>query len=377
VSYVIEINELDELADWHSVWENMLPQTTGASFFHTLEWLQTYWKHFGHDQTLRVLVPHSDNQPVGILPLCVRIERYRVGNLRVLTYPLHDWGTFYGPIGPNPAATLLAGLSHVRQTRRDWDLLDLRWVDLESQDLGRTEQAMLEAGFTPNSDVWARAAIVEMQGNWEAFLGSKTPKWRNNFRRYERRLNDRGAVSHLRHRPKSEFEGDGDPRWDLFELCLEIARRSWQGSSSTGTTLSHPRVEPFIRDAHLAAARKGMLDLNLLRIDDDAVAFAYNYHYQGKMQGLRIGFDKERAPDGAGNVLYSHLIRDSIERGDRQYDMGVGSLGAKKHFLSRVGTSYRFTHFPLGLRAQALRVKRMVNHWWTARHPEPAEAQGA
>ena len=94
-----------------------------------------------------MLVVRADEQPLGILPLVVRSESTRVGRVRTLTYPLHDWATFYGPIGPNPTATLLAGLHHVHQTRRDWDLLDLRWVDLDGCDRGRTERAMRQNRF--------------------------------------------------------------------------------------------------------------------------------------------------------------------------------------------------------------------------------------
>ena len=41
-------------------------------------------------------------------PLVVRREDKRFAKLRVLTYPLHDWGTFYGPIGPDPGRALAA-----------------------------------------------------------------------------------------------------------------------------------------------------------------------------------------------------------------------------------------------------------------------------
>ncbi len=126
---VVEINDLESLAGYRLLWNMLLQQTPVASFFQSLDWLEAYWRHFGHDQRLRVLVVHAAGDPVGILPLVVRREPMRLGSVRVLTYPLHDWGSFYGPIGPNPTATLIAGLGHVRRTRADWDLLDLRWVD--------------------------------------------------------------------------------------------------------------------------------------------------------------------------------------------------------------------------------------------------------
>ena len=92
--------------------------TPDATFFKTFDWLDTYWRHFGHDQKLRVLIVYSAGEPLGILPLCVRAEPYRLSKVRVLTYPLDNWSTWFGPIGPNPASTMLAAMQHLRRTPR-------------------------------------------------------------------------------------------------------------------------------------------------------------------------------------------------------------------------------------------------------------------
>ena len=92
----------------------------------------------------------------------------------------------------------------------------------------------------------------------------------------------------------------------------------------------------FLRETHEAAAAAGAVDLNLLLIDGVPVAFIYGYHYRGYVYGLRRGYDAERSREGAGNVLLAYTLRDSFARGDRIYDMGVGSLESKRHFQTRV-----------------------------------------
>ena len=104
MSYVREINDPQQLEELRLMWTAMLPSTPGASFFHSLDWLQVYWKHFGAGQQLRVLVLYVMDQPMGILPLAIRRERTRIVSVRLLSYPLHDWGSWFGPIGPHPRA---------------------------------------------------------------------------------------------------------------------------------------------------------------------------------------------------------------------------------------------------------------------------------
>ncbi len=100
---ILEINTLDQLTAFRTDWGKLLSDTPGATFFQSFQWLEAYWRHFGAEKTLRTVIVLEDDRTVGIVPLIVRMEETRVGRLRVLTYPLDNWGSFYGPIGADPA----------------------------------------------------------------------------------------------------------------------------------------------------------------------------------------------------------------------------------------------------------------------------------
>jgi len=373
VTRVIEINDSRELSSYRLLWNALLPDTAGASFFQSLDWLEVYLEHYGQGQRLRLLIVYEDGRPSGILPLVVRAEQTRLGPVRVLTYPLHDWGTFYGPIGPNPASTLAAGLAHIRRSPRDWDLLDLRWVDHDA-DRGRTPQALRAAGFAAHEAQWMTSAKIDLAGTWESYWASRTSHWRNNVRRSEKRIAELGEVSHLRYRPQGAAEGDGDPRWDLYEACQQVAGASWQAASTTGTTLTHREVRDFLRASHAVAARAGALDLNLLLVGGRPVAFNYAYHYRGYVFGLRMGYDAGVTSEGAGTVLQMHMIRDSFARGDHTYDLGAEYLSCKRFWPTHVVSSYRYTYFPPRVRPQVLRLKRGLESWLSATRARRAVA---
>ena len=148
-------------------------------------------------------------------------------------------------------------------TPRDWDLLDLRWI--ASSELDRTGEAMREAGFQAQQQPWIRTSLVDMgRTDWHTYWAGRTSRWRNNVRRSERKLAEAGEVTHLRYRAEPGRVGPMDPRWDLYDACLELAGRSWQATASDGTTLSHESVRGFLRDTHAAAAERGAIDINLL-----------------------------------------------------------------------------------------------------------------
>ncbi|REK22946.1 MAG: GNAT family N-acetyltransferase [Planctomycetota bacterium] len=374
MSHVLEINDLESLAAYRLLWHSMLGETEGATFFQSLDWLELYWKHFGPQgsgdvEKLRVLIVHGPEKPIGILPLVVRRESKLIGfrewrTVRTLAYPLHDWGTSYGPLGPNPTATLLVALRHIQETPRDWDVLEFASVEEEHLDRGRTPRALEQVNLTAVDQVHDQAAQIDCRVGWEAYWASRTGKHRNNVRRTERKLAELGQVEYVRYRPEGSACGDDDPRWDLFDICVELSERSWQHQASFGTTMAHESVCDFLRDVHAAAVRQGAVDINLLYLDGRPVAFTYNYHLHGNVFGLRMGFDAELEIDGLGTTLMHRSIRDGFERGDALFDLGPSYLGPKRRWWNRLVTTRRYTHYPaLAWKAQTVRFGRQVRSW--------------
>ena len=89
-------------------------------------------------------------------------------------------------------------------------------------------------------------SLVDFAGGWNQYLAGKSHKARHEMRRVLRRVFDGGDVEYIRHRPNPAREGDGDPRWDLFAMCQQVALASWQATSTTGNTLTHERVRHFL-----------------------------------------------------------------------------------------------------------------------------------
>ncbi len=361
---VLEINSLEGLLPYRFVWRGLFADTRNASFFQTYEWFACYWRHFGASQQMRLLIVLHGDTAIGIVPFIIRTEPTKAGPVRVLTYPLHDWGSLYGPIGPQPTAAMLLAFRYLAETRRDWDILDLRWIDEEGSDHGRTGSAMALAGLSAVNSEWKHSAVVEFDAGWAPYWAARKSHWRTNCRRNERRLEAIGEVRMVRYRPVGSASGDDDPRWRLFEQCIELARRSWQGDVADGTTMSHEQIVGFLREAHGEAVKLGMVDICVLEVDGRAVAFAYNYQFNGRVFGLRMGHDRDQTFEGAGTVLMLRMLRDSAQRGDTLVDLGPEYLDCKRNWLTKIVSSGRATHYPaLALRAQALRLKR----WWDRR----------
>ncbi len=359
-----EITDVSRLSGYRSAWRDLLRQTPGGTFFQSLEWLEAYWNHYGKGKHLRVLILEENRHPLGILPLVVQKERTRVGQFMVLTYPLDSWGSFYGPIGPQPERTLAVGLEHLRHSPRDWDYLELRGSGAPGSADSSVSDAFQAAGIRAYRSLWDQTPLVDLSHGWEAYLRTRKGLWLRRLRQAEAKLNRQAKVEYVRYRPAGKTAGNERPRRDFFGECQALAEQSWQASAADGTTLCHPSVRAFLQDVHAVAEAEGAVDINLLLLDGRPAAFIYGYHHRGYVFGLRRGFDAELSRSGVGTVLLWHTLRDSAKRGDSIYDMGPGSLESKRHFLTRMTPIFRHSYFPgKALRTQILRFRR----WWDGR----------
>lgn len=352
---IVEFNDIEQLLPLSDKWSALLEQTPHASFFQSLPWLAAHWKHVGDGRRLRVLAAWDGDSLMGVLPLNVQTETTQLGSVRILTFPIDGWGSFYGPLGKNPLSVVASCLDYLRSAPRDYDLIDLRSMPAMHADLPPDDAPL---PLVASGEV----AMLDLQNDWPTYWASRNcdHNRRRNVDRCERRLAEQGKISYLRYRPLGTRHRDADPRWDLYDACEDLARKSWQAGLTNGNTLSHEEVRDFVRQAHVTAVDEGALDLNLLYLDKRPIAFVYAYHYRGHVDLMRIGFDPELAKVAPGNALWTRLIRDSYERKDRVLDLGPTCLDYKKFWMTRVEPGYRYLHYPLRPRAQTLRLARWL-----------------
>jgi CelD/BcsL family acetyltransferase involved in cellulose biosynthesis len=359
---VHELNRLEDLAPLRETWRRLLAATPRYSFFQTLEWLQTTWNHYSLLQKLRVLILEREGQPFAIVPFCVRTEHRKVGRVRVLTYPLNDWGVFYSPISAEPQLALAAAIKHIAATPRDWDLIDLRWVDEAAPEFMAAGEALRDAGLSFIARPRIESRICRMSDGWEAYQKSRSRNWRREMRKNLEVLKEKGgAVKHVRYRPAAG-EGTQQQHDDVFDTCLTIAEHSWQADSGPSGTLCSPAAREVLRELHRQAAALGMLDTNLLTVGGRAVAFNYNYVAEGRTYGLRCGFDETTGLENCGKILLYKMLEDSFARGDEEYNFGPGRQPYKDRFATEMRHAYTFRHYArYSVRSQLLNLKELVS----------------
>jgi CelD/BcsL family acetyltransferase involved in cellulose biosynthesis len=345
-----EVNDVAHLDRYGRVWEQAFGATPSANFFQSLDWLRLSWPQFPRWQRLRALVSSSGDP--WVVPFCVREERFKVGPLRLLTFPLNDWSGEFTPLGSAPATALTRGLEHAFATPRDWDLIDLRWTDEDF--LPAAVEAFTAVGVDPQVEVrMERPVVVFTPG--EAYEDRLSTKLRQNLRRSRKQLEAMGRLTIEHFRP---LAGD-DPRVDLFEACSRVGKESWQHHEKAGFT-SDP-VRELMHGIHHAAAALGQLTLTAIRLDAIPIAFVYGFHVQGRTIAFRNGYDAQYVKTGVGALALHEWLLHCEASGDRIIDLGPGTYEYKARAATALQKTYSVMHYSrYGVRSQLMRAWRSI-----------------
>ena len=198
---VLEFNHTDQLAPFRDPWKTLLERTEGGDVSSSRSnGSKPIGGHYGSGQNPACFWSlWTATIPRVFVPLVVRTESMKVGRLRVLTYPLHDWGSFYGPIGPNANATLAGCLGpyssnsprlghfRVAMAGRAGHRLSWRSTNVAS---GGVPSVYNRLGTAPLLSIWPERG--------DAYWTSRQPKWLQRFRNAAQRLAKQGGVSYLR-----------------------------------------------------------------------------------------------------------------------------------------------------------------------------------
>lgn len=334
---VIEVNSIEELRTYRLAWEELWNRGRSKRFQLSLPWLEAYWNVAGTDRNLKVLVATLAGRVIGILPLVRKKTESRLGPLKVVTYPLDGWGCWFGPVGPNSAATLTAGMRYLSRAKSDWDLLDFTYTDRDRLDLGRTTTAARNIGWSNLERIWQTVPTIQLGESWGQFLEKKTRKKLDRILAAEEELSSNGNIKLKQYR--SDFS-DRNELDSFLQTWQEIAK------AANGTAL---KELPMVLSMAQAADDSLLLDLSVLTIDNQPVAATFGFVHPHGLEIVRSA-SLPNQPAATLSVLLGRLLEQSSLLGDESVEICPAcSLiePARNLWATKKLNSYRYSCTPL------------------------------
>jgi CelD/BcsL family acetyltransferase involved in cellulose biosynthesis len=325
----MEVVEIDNLSDFLALrdeWNDVVGRCE-HSIFSTWEWLTCWWKHFGIDKQLLLLIAEEEKRIVGIAPLMYSFRKKfgaRIGKIEFIGTPDSDYHDFV--LAGDEEKCIEHFINHLKSLPTKWNILSLSEIPEGSKSLrflaeiSRTIQPVSECPY------------ARLPSAYDIFLRNLSHNRKYDLRRKLRRLEREFIVTFADYsEPQSCVEGMNE--------FFELHQKRWESKGLPGIF----SVQAF-RDFHLEIARhfsqKGWLRLYLLKLSGRPAAAVYGFRYQNRFYFYLSGFNPRYSRYGIGNLLLSKAIEKSIQEELTEFDFMRGA----EEYKDRWNTTSRWNH---------------------------------
>jgi CelD/BcsL family acetyltransferase involved in cellulose biosynthesis len=299
-----------------------LAERRGNAFI-TPEWFWSWLASYGEEARPAVIVVRrQDGTLVGLLPFVVASR----GRPRTLRFAGASHADHLHPVclQADEEVVATAAAAAMSELDRNWTVAALGHVDADARWWRALAREPLFVGVAASRD--SVLPVIDLgRDGWEGYLATRGRNFREQARRYPRRLGRGHEVSYRRTADDSELDRD-------MATFFRLHDARWHGRGASG--LTGERVRNFQLGFARSALSQGWLRLWFVELDGDPVAAWYGWRVGNRYAYYQAGFAPEWAHLSVGFVLMVHTVRSAIEEGAAQYDMLLGEESYKARFTS-------------------------------------------
>jgi CelD/BcsL family acetyltransferase involved in cellulose biosynthesis len=330
---VVHIKDIKAFEALRDAWNLLLQKNPHRDAFLTWEWLYAWWKHYGKQRELWLVTAWIADELVGLAPLMLEIRRKYGLRLRVLCSlgtPDNDVGGFV--VRDGDPLFYMAICNYLINQKGRWDILELNEFLLDSSETRKLITFFTNAGFryTQKNN---RHFYLPIQGDWQNYNNHLPRKLRATIRQ-------KTALFIARH---------GEPAF-THHTGHEV---TWQDVSAIFEINEHGRFpfmyrsieeRAFQRELFKFMSVRGWLDIFLLYIKDQPVAYDYGFYYNHKYEDWRTGFNTNYSDLSVGIMIFFMEIEDCFKRAYSEIDFLRGDEYYKSRWQpqERTYTQMRF-----------------------------------
>ncbi len=367
------------LRDWQQnsalagTWDALVEASPYPCIFMTWDYVSTWWQAFSEHQKLRILLARDNGGEIcGIAPLIIgtgdTVARRAVRQLSLI-------GTSRHPA--SQLMDLIVRADHQRDVARafahyivhdlagEWDILHMPYIEQTSVLMTEVLPFVRELGCAWSLNDYEPAPFIRLEGGWDNYLASRSPKWRQNLRRTRSNLEKEHNVEILQ-------AGRDICVQEAIDVFMQLHDQRWGEASLALPTL--PSRSLLRRLATLLAA-KGRLLLILIRIDGVWAACGLDFVYCDKVFGYQSGWQPEFAGFGIGNLILAEEVKWSCENQLKVFDLMGGDASYKERWMthSRELVSIDVIN-PASFRGKLFARLRTLKHTWLPHQTDSARS---
>ncbi len=323
---VYQVNDFHKMVDMQEVWNCILHKSNLNLPFLTMEWQSSWWKTFGIDKKLLVLIAQEQTKsiPCGIAPFMIRnLVGFKI--IELLGAGSSDYLDLI--ISEKRAETIRSFFLFLKKISDSWDILYLKDICSRSDNIPNIIEEANKIGWLVLKKTGPVYPFLRTDTDWNNFLASKSKNFKDTLRKYDNRLKKEELGLRI------ECQKELEPNSRIIDDLARIEKRSWK-FGTPAARLQLEKARTFYSSFLEQFAKKGWLNLWFAYAGSTAAAYLINFDYGNKIWFYNSAFDKEFGRLALGSILHYTAIKDAFLRKKEEYDFLKGSEAYKNRWSS-------------------------------------------
>lgn len=344
---VTRIQDTQQFESLREAWTTLLFQCENRDVFQTWEWQFAWWKNLGQiNNQLWILLFHENKKLIGIAPLMM-------GEKKRLSVPFHWLGNLGDPdcdvgglIALDSEKIMKALLKYLEEHKYEWDVFELMEINLLSPDNQKILSVINQAGLNTYQMDEKHFYIPFAEQTWEDYYKSLSKNMKHNLKRRTKRINEMGSVAF------KKYSGDTLTSLNFEEMFVLSEKSNFPDLYKT------EQLRSFHKSLFEYMQKPEWIQIEMLYINDRAIAFQYGFCFENRYEDWRGGIDKEFETLAPGKLLMMLSIEERFKRGLKENDFlrGVYSYKMDWNPLYRM-----YANIQIYNRAS---IKTRLAYWW-------------
>lgn len=330
VRLLTEESEFEELeTDWRRIYD----ESADSDPFLSYDWMFTWWRHFRGDGRLSIVVVERDGAVAGIAPM-MRLKSAGLTRLQFLGRPISDYPDFL--ISGDRHRCIESLAEYITRDVR-WDSLELRGIRGDSPNYAALKDTLLPSTGLSRWHPWAVAPSLALHSDWSDYFDGLKKGFRTDTRRQFRRLEEKGDLV---------FRECGTLEEALQLLDILAQQKSQRFVSNGATAAVRVReVLAFYKEVTSLLWERGEVHVSSLDLEDRPIAIHFGFVCGERYFYYAPSFDSALFTYSPGRLLLFNLIRNSFDRGLREFDFMNGAETYKYDWTSDERMVYELVSF--------------------------------
>ncbi len=315
-------------------WTNLISRVPSASVFQTWEWNRCWWRNFGQDSQLFIIIAIEEDSIYGIAPLCLRLEKNCLKHFMQAEFiGASNYSSDYCDfiIDPQRPDVFLQLLDCLTEYHHLWRRLDFFNYPDYSPNL-----EFLKSYFNSMN----LPSICRQLYDAPSLVFSHTDA-------DEKLTNRKSLNKKIRHFQKSgsiEYLNFSNP--EAISPWLEPFFSSHISRWSSPPVLSqflNPQQQAFYHDLTQDLGRQGWLRFSVVLFNNEPAAMHFGFEFNKKFTYYKVTYDSKYSSSSPGEVLLNHLIHTTMKKRLDEFDFAAGDEAYKYRYANTIRINRRLT----------------------------------